>query len=54
MTLKAFPIVALALLGLTSLGACASTSETYPAKPAGEASEFVPVWTTKRAFPMLA
>lgn len=36
MTLKAFPIVALALLGLTSLGACASTSETYPARTATE------------------
>jgi hypothetical protein len=35
-TLKAFPIVALALLGLTALGACASTSETYPARTATE------------------
>jgi hypothetical protein len=35
-TVKTLPIVALALLGLTSLGACASTAETYPSRTATE------------------
>ncbi|MFY8162976.1 MAG: DUF6655 family protein, partial [Brevundimonas sp.] len=36
MTLKARLIPALALLGLMSLGACASTAETYPSRTATE------------------
>ena len=34
--MKTRPIVALTLLGLTSLGACASTAETYPSRTATE------------------